>query len=126
MSKLLFSSLSYKVLNVAFYVHNQLGPGLLESIYHNAMMVELKDRNISFCSQKAFPVVFKNQDLGCFYTDIVVEKKIIIEIKAVKALNETMEAQVINYLCLSKLQVGYLINFRNTVLEWKRFYRGSS
>jgi len=117
MSKLLYNNLSYQILNVAFYVHTKLGPGLLKSIYHKAMIIELKERNISFCSQKAFPVIFRSQNLGSFYTDLVIDKKIIIEIKAVKKLNEVMEAQIINYLCLSKLNVGYLINFRNTSLE---------
>ena len=126
MSKLLYHKLSNQVLNVAFYVHNKLGPGLVESIYHKAMIIEFTDRNIPFESEKPFPVVYKNQNLGCFYSDLIIENKIIIEIKSVKALNETMAAQTINYLCLSGLHVGYLLNFRNPLLEWKRYYRRGS
>ena len=123
MSKLLFKELSDQVLGAAFTVHSTLGPGLLESLYQKAMCIELKYRHISYDCQSPYKVYYRNESIGVFYADLVIEKKIIVELKAVKLLQELMEAQTINYLKISHIAVGYLINFNSTSLVWKRFYR---
>lgn len=123
MSKLLFKELSDQVLGAAFTVHSTLGPGLLESLYQKAMCIELKYRHISYECQSPYEVYYRNESIGVFYADLVIEKKIIVELKAVKLLQELMEAQTINYLKISHIAVGYLINFNSTSLAWKRFYR---
>lgn len=112
--------LSNLVLSAAFNVHNFLGPGLLENAYLNTLCIELKSRNISFTCHKEYPIVYKNELAAKYIADLVVEERIIIELKSVKNVNNIMEAQLINYLKLAQLKIGYLINFHNQRVEWKR------
>jgi len=120
-TKLFKKELSDKVLGMIFSVHNILGPGLLESVYEGAMVVELKNACIPFSRQKVYPVYYKGELVGDYIADIVVDNSIILELKAVKCFNPCMEAQLINYLKISGIPIGYLVNFYNTRVEWKRF-----
>ncbi|MDA3938261.1 MAG: GxxExxY protein [Spirochaetia bacterium] len=121
MSKLIYSQLSNTVLGACFSVHNILGPGLLESAYEGALVIELAHLGIPVERQKVYPVYYKGELAGAYIADIVVDGKIILELKSAVRLTGVMEAQLINYLRLSKIQVGYLVNFRNSRVEWKRF-----
>jgi len=121
MSKLIHSQLSNTVLGACFSVHNILGPGLLESAYEGALVIELAHLGIIVERQKVFPVYYKGELAGAYIADIVVDGKIILELKSAVRLTGVMEAQLINYLRLSKVPVGYLVNFRNSRVEWKRF-----
>jgi GxxExxY protein len=121
MSNLIHAAISNKVLEAAFSVHSSLGSGLLESAYEGALVVELAYRGVQVERQKVYPLVYRGEYVGAYIADIVVENTIIVELKAVNKLNEVMEAQLINYLKLSHLPVGYLFNFFNTSLVWKRF-----
>lgn len=123
MSKLIYKELSYQVLSAAFTVHRYLGPGLLEYLYKKAMCIELQERHISYECESPYTVLYKGEDIGVFKADLVIENKIIVELKAVKLLKELMEAQTINYLKIAHMSVGYLINFNSTSVVWKRFYR---
>ena len=100
------------ILDAAFEVHKQLGPGLLESAYECCLVYELLQRNFSVQSQLALPVVYKNVKLDCGYRiDIKVSDKVLVEIKAVDALTDIHMAQVLTYMKLSGCKLGYLINF---------------
>jgi GxxExxY protein len=121
MAELIQKQLSYQILGMAFSVHNILGPGLLESAYEGAMCVELSKANIPFSRQHVYPLHYKGELVGAYIADLVVNNRIILELKSVQQLNNVMQAQLLNYLKLSKLPVGYLINFNSTRLEWKRF-----
>ena len=121
MVKLVHASISNKVLGAAFAVHTALGSGLLESAYEGALVVELKHRGIFIERQKVFPLEYRGEYIGAYIADIVVENTLIVELKSVSKLNEVMEAQLLNYLKLSNLKVGYLLNFHNVSLEWRRF-----
>jgi GxxExxY protein len=121
MSNLIHAAISNKVLGAAFTVHAALGAGLLESAYEGALVVELSHLCIHFERQKVFPLEYRGEYIGAYIADIVVENTIIVELKSVTRLNEVMEAQLINYLKLSHLPVGYLFNFYNTSLTWRRF-----
>lgn len=100
------------ILDAAFEVHKQLGPGLLESAYECCLVYELLQRNISVQSQLALPVVYKDVKLDCGYRiDIKVNDKVLVEIKAVDALTDIHIAQVLTYMKLSGCKLGYLINF---------------
>jgi len=125
MSKLIYKELSDKVLQAAFTVHSSVGSGLLESVYQKALEVELEFLNVPFASQVRLKVFHRNKMTGDFFVDIIVGGKIILELKAVKYTSPAAEAQLFNYLSISGLSVGYLFNFRNTSLEWKRFVTGS-
>ena len=121
MAQLAFKELSHQVLGSVFSVHNILGPGLLESAYEGALVIEFQRAGIAHTRQKVYPLFYKGELAGAYIADLVVDNKIILELKSVRQLTATMEAQLINYLRLSKVPVGYLINFRNAKVEWRRF-----
>jgi GxxExxY protein len=121
---LLYRSLSEQLLGAAFTVHNALGPRLLESVYEEAVCVELTHRGIPHARQVRYPVHYRGVLIGEYVADLVADGKILLELKSVKRLTEAAEAQTINYLKLSRLEVGYLMNFHGTRLEWKRFVNG--
>ena len=124
MAHIIHKELSEKVLGAAFTVHNALGPGLLESAYQGAICVELKYQGLRVEQERIFPLQYRGEYVGAYIADIVVENTIILELKSVKALNEVMEAQLINYLRLSGLPIGYLINFSGPRAEWRSFVNG--
>ena|SRR5688572_2678358 len=100
------------ILNAAFQVHKEFGPGLLESTYEHCLAFELLTQELNIETQLGLPVIYKNVKLDCGYRiDIRVEQKVIIEVKAVEALNDIHLAQVLTYLKLSGCKLGYLINF---------------
>ena len=124
MGSFLYGSLSHSVLGACFSVHNILGPGLLESAYEGALVIELAHLGIPFERQKVYPVYYKGELAGAYIADLVVDGKIILELKSVVSLSSVMAAQIINYLRLSKVPVGYLVNFRNTRVQFRRFVFG--
>jgi GxxExxY protein len=128
MSGLVHHELSYKVLGIAFRVHRALGSGLLVSAYEEAYCVELQDAGLRYERQKVYPLMHKGRDIGGYIADLVVENTIILELKAVAQVIAVHEAQLLNYLKLSRLPVGYLFNFNSLRLDWKRFVntRGGS
>jgi GxxExxY protein len=112
--------LTKKVIEEAMYVHRVLGPGFLESIYHNALLIRLKKLGLGVESQKPLPVYFEDEIIGDFLADIIVEGCLILELKAVSALNSAHEVQLVNYLTATKIEKGLLINFGAKSLEFKR------
>jgi len=112
--------LTKKVINEAMYVHRVLGPGFLESIYHNALLLRLKTRGLKVESQEQVPVYFDGEMIGDFLADIIVEDCLILELKAVSALNAAHEDQLVNYLTATKIETGLLLNFGAKSLEFKR------
>ena len=121
MSIILHKQLSDQVIDAAFTVHSKLGPGLAEVLYKRALTIELHEQGIRTEKEKKYSVFYNQQLIGQYYADIVVEDSIIIETKAVKDLDVAMQAQLINYLRISGLRVGYLCNFAPNVLHFKRF-----
>ena len=110
------NELSKIVFDAGMKVHKSLGPGLLESAYEECLFYELQKCKLYVEKQKALPLVYENVKLDAGYrVDLLVENKLIIEIKSVEALNEIHLAQILTYLKLSKCKLGLLINF-NTVL----------
>lgn len=106
------------ILNAAFEVHKVLGPGLLESAYEHCLLYELVQAGFKVESQLALPVIYKGSKLDCGYRiDLKVEDKVIVEIKAVEALNDVHLAQVLTYMKLSDCHLGYLINFNVKYLK---------
>ena len=124
MAQLLFSQLSQQVLGACFSVHNALGPGLLESAYEGALAIEFQQQGLAFGRQVVYPVYYKGHMAGAYVADMVVADKIILELKSVQCLSKVMEAQLFNYLRLSKVPVGYLVNFNGERVVWRRFVYG--
>ena len=111
------------VIGCAFEVINELGAGFLESVYEKALLLVLREKGLSASSQHPVKVMFRGECVGDFYADIFVEEKVIVELKAVKAIAPEHQAQVINYLNATGIEVGLLINFGTPKLEYKRFTR---
>jgi GxxExxY protein len=120
MTELIHEDLTFAIIGTAMEVHRQLGPGYLESIYQAAMEVELRQRAIPFESQKRIQIAYRGVLLGDHILDLVVDGRVIVELKAVKDLNDQHRAQLLSYLKGSGLSVGLLINFAKTSLEHKR------
>ncbi len=105
-------ALTKEIIGAAIEVHRELGPGLLESAYEECLCHELNIRRIAFRRQVGLPVVFKNAKLDCGYRlDVLVEEKVILELKCVEVINDLHKAQLLTYLKLSGIQVGLLLNF---------------
>ena len=111
--------LTEKIINVFYSVYNKLGYGFLEKVYENAMMIEFKREGILAVSQSPIKVFYEGDVIGEYYADILVDNKVIIEIKAAKRLVEKNEAQLLNYLKATDIEVGLLLNF-GTKPEVKR------
>lgn len=112
------NEISKLVLDCAFKVHKILGPGLLESAYEECLCYELKKNNIQFERQKSLPVIYDDLKLDCGYRiDILVDKKVIVELKAVDNFTEIHTAQLLTYLKLSECKLGLLINFNSVLLK---------
>ena len=123
MNNLQHENITKKIIGCAFEVINELGTGFLESVYEKAMLIALSDVGLSAQSQQAITVLFRNKNVGNFYADLLVEGKVLVELKTVKSLVPQHEAQVINYLKSTGINVGLLINFGNPKLEFKRYTR---
>lgn len=111
------------ILGCAFEVINELGAGFLESVYEKALLLALRQKGLSAVSQHPVKVISRGENVGDFYADLLIEGKVIIELKAVKAIAPEHQAQIINYLNATGIEVGLLINFGNPKLEYKRFTR---
>jgi GxxExxY protein len=112
MTQRYINQLSYKIIGCAFEVHRELGPGLLESIYEQAMLDEMRRQGLEMGHQVEVPVFYKNKDLGGnLRLDILVEDLVIIELKAVENVIPVHRAQLLSYLKLAQKPKGLLINF---------------
>ncbi len=112
--------LSDKIIDCAFTVHKILGYGFLEKVYENSLKLELESQGLRVKQQTGLDVYYKDHIVGEYRADLLVEDKIVLELKAEKELNTGHEAQLINYLKASKIKLGYLINFGKYKLEFKR------
>ena len=113
-----FDELSNRVIGCAIEVHRVLGPGLLESTYEQCLAYELSSEGIAFQVQHPQPVQYKGIQLDCgFRIDILVENRLILELKSVDSLKGVHEAQLLTYMKLARIKIGLLINFNNTRLK---------
>ena len=115
------TDITEKIISAAFEVYNRLGPGFLESVYENAFIVALRKRGLKVERQKMYRIIFDNQIVGEHKIDLLVESKVIIELKAVAGIMpDVYKAQLISYLRLTRILVGLLINFGNDEIEIRR------
>jgi GxxExxY protein len=126
--ELLYKDEVYAIVGAAMEVYNTLGPGFLEAVYQEAFEIELTERDIPFESQQELLILYKGRQLRKTYlADIVAFGKIIVELKALDCLTSREEAQLLNYLKATGLELGVLINFGAAgKLEWKRMIKSSS
>ncbi len=119
-TKLIYPELTYVVIGAAMEVHNVLGPGYLEQVYEGALSRELILRNVPHKRQWKLPVIYKDVQVGYYVADIVVEGKLILELKSVSRLNDRHVAQVLNYLTTTKFKLALLLNFGGRSLSHRR------
>lgn len=119
--KLLHRELTKEIIDSAFRVHNVLGCGLLEKVYGNALVLDLELKKKKVEAQKAFKVSYLDKEVGVYYADLVLDESVIVEVKAVEKIDDIHRAQLLNYLRISGLRVGLLINFSRPKLEFERF-----
>jgi len=117
---MLYKNITEKIIYCALKVHTTLGCGFLEKIYRSAMEIECKKNNLSIKIQHPALVLYNGKIIGTYYADMVVEDKVLIELKALKAFDTVHYSQIINYLKATELKVGLLLNFGSSSLQIKR------
>lgn len=115
-----FEQLTETIIGACYDVYNELGFGYLESVYENSLIIELKDHNLSTQNQVPLDVSYKGQTVGNYVADVLVDDKIILELKSIRQLDEKQEAQLVNYLTTTGYDVGLLINFGPDGVQVKR------
>jgi GxxExxY protein len=115
--------LTQKILEAAFTVHNTLGAGFLEKVYSNALLYELQNAGLVCEREVAYQVRYRDAVVGDYFADLIVEKRVLVELKACASLDSIHEAQILNYLRASGIHVGLLLNFGKPRLEYRRFIR---
>ena len=118
--ELLHKDLSYKIVGLAMQIHSELGFGFLEKVYENSMMVLFRRENIMAKQQAPVSVSFEGEIVGDYYADILIEDKIILELKAIEKITDAHKAQALNYLKASGLKLAIIINFGKQRLEYER------
>ena len=111
MSSILHKELTGSILKLFYEVYNELGHGFLEKVYQNALYTELKNNGFDVESQKQIKVYYKNVEVGEYYADLIVNDKVILELKATESITEAHEFQLLNYLKSKNIEVGLLLNF---------------
>ncbi len=114
------NEITYEINGAVFEINRVLGSGFLEKVYQNALMVELKSRGLKAESQVPIKVLYKDNVVGEYIADILVEEKVIVELKTVESLDRIHEAQLLNYLKATGIQLGLLVNFKHPKAEIKR------
>jgi GxxExxY protein len=117
---ILFPELSYQLMGIAFDIHNILGPGFSENIYEAAFVKELQSHQIAFEQQLPLEVYYKGERIGIYRVDLLIENKIVVELKAVSTLNDLFKQQTLSYLKAGNYRLGILINFGSKRLEHTR------
>jgi GxxExxY protein len=115
-----YSELTRTILRCCFDVMKELGPGFLEKVYKNALLIAMRQKELEVEVERPYEVVFRGKIIGRYNADLVVGKNVIVEVKSCDSLIREHQAQLFNYLKVANLPVGLLVNFRRRKLEWKR------
>ena len=119
-SKLLLEGETEKLIGFSFEVLNEIGHGLSEKIYENSLVVLFKRNGIAFDQQRRFPVLFRGDQVGEFIPDLIVFGSAIVDTKVIDRITDHERGQMLNYLRITKLRVGLIVNFKHARLEWER------
>ena len=118
--EIVYKELSYRIMKALMEVHNTLGAGFLEKVYENAIIVKLRKAGLKAIQQEPIKVHFEGEIVGDYFADILIEDKIILEIKCIEKITNVHRAQVINYLKATGLRLGIIVNFAKPKLEYQR------
>src|SRR6266478_4380705 len=116
----LFKEETHAIIGCAFEVLNELGHGLNEKCYENALVVEFKLRHIAFWQQRRYEVLYKGQAVGLFAPDLIAFDQVIVDTKVIDRIADHERGQMLNYLRVVRLKVGLILNFKHARLEWER------
>ena len=119
----IYKDLTYDIIGCAMDVHRELGYGFLEKVYENSLIIALREKDIEADSQVPLKIKFHNHIVGEYFADLIIDNKVIIELKAVSSIIPEHRAQIINYLTATKLRVGMILNFGNKSLEYERIIK---
>jgi len=119
-NKLLLKEEVFQIIGCAMEVLNEIGHGLNEKIYENSLTVEFKLRNIAFNQQRRYEVLYKGQHVGEFIPDLIAFASVIVDAKVIDRITDAERGQMLNYLRITKLRVGLILNFKHPKLEWER------
>ena len=119
-NKLILKEEVFQIVGCAMEVLNELGQGLNEKLYENALTVEFKIRGISFDQQRRFEVLYKGQHVGEFIPDLIAFGSVVVDAKVIDQITDVERGKMLNYLRITKLRVGVILNFKHPKLEWER------
>lgn len=114
------ADLTKRIIGAAMTVHREIGPGLDEKIYENALCLELAHLGIGFSQQEQFPIYYRGHIVGKLITDLIVERSVVVETKVAGQIADVHVAQTLGYLSITGLKVGLILNFKNASLTFKR------
>ena len=123
MDEPLYKQESQQIIGCAMEVLNELGHGFHEKPYENALVIELQSKGIPFHQQKTFDINYKGRKIGDYIPDLIVFETIVVDTKVIEKFTDREIGQMMNYLKITNLRLGYILNFRNPKLEWKRIVR---
>jgi len=119
-TKLLLKKEVFEIVGSAMAVLNELGHGFHEKPYENALIVEFRLRGIPFNQQPSYEMLYKGQNVGLFIPDLIVFGTVVVDTKVIERITDLERGQMLNYLKITKLRVGVIINFKHATLEWER------
>jgi GxxExxY protein len=119
-SKLILKAETEKIIGFSFEVLNEVGHGLNEKIYENSLTVLFKQSGVAFDQQRRFPVLFRGVEVGEFIPDLIAFGSVIVDTKVIDHITDHERGQMLNYLRITKMRVGLIINFKNARLEFER------
>ena len=110
----------YQIVGAALEVSNGLGHGLYEKPYENALVVEFNLRGIPYKQQPNYPILYKGYEVGLFIPDLIAFERVVVDAKVIECITDIERGQILNYLKITKLHVGVILNFKHARLEWER------
>ena len=119
-TNIVYPDLSYKIMGAIFEVHKKLGPGFLESVYEKALIQELSSREINVETQKTIDLTYRDKKVGVHRLDLIVEDKVVVELKTVERFSVHHKAQLTSYLKASGYKLGILVDFSKSRVEYRR------
>lgn len=111
---------TYEIIGCAMRVHNELGPGLLEKPYENALAIDFEEQNLVHEQQRSFPILYHGKHVGFCVPDFTVRGEVVVDCKSIERIGDSEIGQMLNYLRISGIKIGLIVNFKNPRLEWKR------
>jgi len=119
-ANIVYSDLSYQIMGAVFEVHKKLGPGFLESVYQKALIEELSGRGMNVETERVIDLIYKDKKIGAHRLDLVIEDKVVVELKTVEGFSIHHKAQLTSYLKASGYKLGILVNFSKAKVEYRR------